>query len=127
MGMMPDSLKSVPRYKCVTSLQKKASLIPILAQVWLNFSIALLGILILFQVNVKRGQPYSRCLAGQPSTTNVPCETGAVASDSVDGASIQNRVSLFLVCIVSSFKVTCCNLYASKLSVFDNRLGPLDL
>ena len=46
------------------------------------------------QVSVKRGTTYNRCLAGQFSTANVPCEAGVVAEDSIDGDSIQNRVSL---------------------------------
>ena len=46
------------------------------------------------QVSVKRGTAYNRCLAGQSSTANVPCEAGVVAEDSIDGDSIQNRVSL---------------------------------
>ena len=48
--------------------------------------------LLFSKVAVKRGQTYSRCLADQSSTANAPCEAGVIASDSVDGASIQNRV-----------------------------------
>ena len=43
---------------------------------------------------MKRGTAYNRCLAGQSSTANVPCEAGVVAEDAIDGVSIQNRVSL---------------------------------
>ena len=45
------------------------------------------------QVNVKRGQTYSRCVGEQSSTASAPCEAGVEASDAVDGPSIQNRVS----------------------------------
>ena len=44
------------------------------------------------QVSVKRGLTYTRCSSGQTSTSGLPCEAGVVAYDSVDGASIQDRV-----------------------------------
>ena len=44
------------------------------------------------QVNVNRGLSYLRCTSNQISTTGMPCEAGVIASDKVDGASIQDRV-----------------------------------
>ena len=44
------------------------------------------------QVSVKRGVTYTRCVSGQTSTSGLPCEAGVIAYDSVDGASIQDRV-----------------------------------
>ena len=46
---------------------------------------------------MKRGTTYNRCLAGQSSTANVPCEAGVMAEDSIDGVSIQNRVGLQII------------------------------
>ncbi len=43
-------------------------------------------------VSVKRGWAYTRCAAGQVPSAAKPCEPGVVASDDVDGPSIQDRV-----------------------------------
>ena len=43
-------------------------------------------------VLIPLGWPYTRCTSGQVPTASQPCETGALATDSVDGPAIQSRI-----------------------------------